>query len=59
MYQCSTKLKAINGDFNQYSRSAGDIALAESLAKHYGNLINRKINPLTEVTISVGATQVR
>lgn len=50
-------VEAINGDFNQYSRSAGDVALVTALANHYGKLVNRTINPLTEVTISVGASE--
>lgn len=29
----------------------------EALAEHYGSLLNRKIDPLTEVTISVGASE--
>lgn len=50
-------INAINDNHNQYSRSAGDLALVESLAKHYGPLIGRQINPLTEVTVGVGATE--
>ncbi len=51
------RLQAINADHNQYSRSAGDIKLVEALATHYGKLVGRTINPLTEVTISVGASE--
>mmetsp|Transcript_22120 Transcript_22120/g.37036 ORF Transcript_22120/g.37036 Transcript_22120/m.37036 type:complete len:446 (-) Transcript_22120:337-1674(-) len=50
-------IEAINDDANQYSRSAGDIALVEELAAHYGPLVGRSIDPLTEVTIAVGATE--
>lgn len=50
-------LQAINDNHNQYSRSAGDIKLVESLAAHYGQLLGRTINPLTEVTITVGASE--
>lgn len=50
-------IDSINGDFNQYSRSAGDLALVEALAKHYSPLVGRTIDPLTEVTVSVGATE--
>ncbi len=44
-------------DFNQYSRSAGDPALCEALSAHYAPLVNRKINPLTEIAVTVGATE--
>ena len=29
----------------------------ETLAKHYSSLVGRTINPLTEITITVGATE--
>lgn len=48
---------AVHANANQYSRSAGDIALCEALATHYGPLVGRTINPLTEVTVSVGASE--
>lgn len=48
---------AIHGNYNQYCRSAGEMSLVEALARHYGPLIGRSIDPLTEVTISVGATE--
>lgn len=38
--------------------SAGDVDLVTALADHYGPLVGRKIDPLTEVTIGVGATEV-
>ena len=31
--------------------------LVDSLARHYGKLLNRTIDPLTEVTVSVGASE--
>ena len=40
-----------------YCSSAGEPALVEAVAKFYGPLIGREINPLTEVTTSVGATE--
>lgn len=49
---------AVMQDYNQYSRSAGDLSLVEALASHYSPLIGRNINPLTEITIGVGATEV-
>lgn len=48
---------AVNENYNQYCRSAGELKLVETLAKHYSKLIGREINPLTEVTVSVGATE--
>eukprot|EP01035_Chromulina_nebulosa_P022031 gene22031-28516_t len=48
---------AINSNHNQYTRSAGDLSLVNALSKHYSPLIGRTINPLTEITISVGATE--
>jgi aspartate/methionine/tyrosine aminotransferase len=48
---------SIRNNFNQYCRSRGDIALVTALSKHYSPLIGRDLNPLTEITISVGATE--
>ena len=48
---------ATTADHNQYARSAGDVVLVEALASHYSPLVGRKIDPLSEVTISVGATE--
>jgi kynurenine--oxoglutarate transaminase/cysteine-S-conjugate beta-lyase/glutamine--phenylpyruvate transaminase len=50
-------LQAINSDANQYARSLGDMPLVEQLASHYGKLVDRKIDPLQEVTVTVGATE--
>lgn len=49
--------KAVMSNFNQYCRSEGDVKLVETLAKHYSPLVGRTINPLTEVTVTVGATE--
>jgi len=50
---------AVSANYNQYARSAGDVKLVEALAAHYSPLVGggRKIDPLTEVTVSVGATE--
>eukprot|EP01041_Mallomonas_annulata_P010216 gene10216-21294_t len=48
---------AIESDYNQYARSAGDIALVQSIAKHYSPLLGRSINPLTEIITANGATE--
>jgi aspartate/methionine/tyrosine aminotransferase len=50
-------VKAVHANFNQYTRSEGDLSLVETLAKHYSAEIGREINPLTEVTVTVGATE--
>lgn len=52
-----TATQAIHADFNQYPRPAGDPMLVAALADHYGPLLNRVIEPMTEVTITVGATE--
>lgn len=49
--------RSVQENFNQYCRSEGDVKLVEALADFYGPRVGRKINPLTEVTISVGATE--
>lgn len=48
---------AVHSNFNQYCRTEGDMKLATTLANYYGKLIGRSINPVTEVAISVGATE--
>ena len=48
---------AVDDNFNQYCRSAGEASLVETLADHYSPLVGRTIDPLTEVTTSVGATE--
>jgi len=49
--------QAINSDANQYARALGDLPLVETLAKHYSKLVKRTIDPLQEVTVTVGATE--
>lgn len=48
---------AVKNNFNQYCRSRGDLGLVNALSKHYSPLIGREIDPLKEITISVGATE--
>ena len=47
------------GNFNQYCRPPGDLKLTRSLAKVYTPLfgLGRDIDPETEVTVTVGATE--
>lgn len=50
-------INAVNNNHNQYCRAGGDIALVEAISKHYGPRIGRSIDPLTEITVCVGATE--
>lgn len=49
--------KATQADFNQYTRPSGDPDLVSALADHYSPLVGRKIDPMTEIVTSVGATE--
>ncbi len=49
--------RSVAGNFNQYCRSAGEMTLVQAIASHYSPLVGRTIDPLTEVTTSVGATE--
>jgi aspartate/methionine/tyrosine aminotransferase len=49
--------QAIGADLNQYARSAGQLGLVGALAKVYGPLFGRDLNPQTEIVISTGATE--
>ena len=48
---------AVHANANQYCRSAGDLKLVNTLSKHYSPLVGREINPTSEITIGVGATE--
>eukprot|EP01103_Thecamoeba_quadrilineata_P018483 TRINITY_DN704_c0_g1_i3.p1 TRINITY_DN704_c0_g1~~TRINITY_DN704_c0_g1_i3.p1 ORF type:complete len:405 (-),score=59.12 TRINITY_DN704_c0_g1_i3:419-1633(-) len=48
---------AINDDFNQYTRSEGHPDLVKALSETFSPLLNREINPLTEVLVTCGAAQ--
>eukprot|EP00640_Fibrocapsa_japonica_P007685 CAMPEP_0113944048 /NCGR_PEP_ID=MMETSP1339-20121228/30607_1 /TAXON_ID=94617 /ORGANISM="Fibrocapsa japonica" /LENGTH=152 /DNA_ID=CAMNT_0000949109 /DNA_START=153 /DNA_END=608 /DNA_ORIENTATION=+ /assembly_acc=CAM_ASM_000762 len=49
--------KAVQQDFNQYARSAGHPALVEAISRIYSPRMNRTLDPMTEITISVGASE--
>lgn len=49
--------RAVAANFNQYCRSFGEPSLVNALAKYYSPLVGREIDPLSEVTTSVGATE--
>ena len=49
--------QAIAADLNQYARSAGHPRLVKALATVYGPLFGRELNPMTEIVVTVGATE--
>lgn len=48
---------AIAADLNQYARSAGHPRLVQALAQTYGPLFGRTLDPMTEIVVTVGATE--
>lgn len=53
--ECRKMLSEENWQFHQYTRSGGHPKLVSAIAKLYGKLLKREINPLTEVLVTVGA----
>eukprot|EP01118_Nematostelium_gracile_P013147 TRINITY_DN4933_c0_g1_i1.p1 TRINITY_DN4933_c0_g1~~TRINITY_DN4933_c0_g1_i1.p1 ORF type:complete len:440 (+),score=105.81 TRINITY_DN4933_c0_g1_i1:29-1348(+) len=49
--------EAIKGNLNQYSRAQGHLRLVSALAKHYGPLIKRELDPMTNFIVTMGATE--
>ncbi len=49
--------QAIGADLNQYARSGGHLRLVKALSNVYSPLFARELNPLTEIVITVGATE--
>ena len=49
--------QAIAGDLNQYTRSAGHPRLVKALAAFYSPRFDRTLDPMTELVITVGATE--
>ena len=41
---------------HQYTRSLGNLRLIETIAKKYNESFNRKLNPLTDISIGAGAS---
>jgi aspartate/methionine/tyrosine aminotransferase len=50
-------LDAMAGPEQQYARGAGSLELTETLAELMGPSLGRSLDPLTEVTVTVGATE--
>ena len=48
---------AVNTPYHQYTRPAGHPPLVKNLAERYGKHMDRKIDPFSEVTVTVGASQ--
>lgn len=48
-------LNESNHLIHQYTRSPGHLRLVNSISKCYGKLLNREIDPLSEVLVTVGA----
>jgi len=49
--------QAIAADLNQYARSAGHPRLVKALAQVYSPLFGRTLDPMTEIVVTVGATE--
>ena len=49
--------RAVDEDYNQYTRSGGHVPLVQQLAKWYKRVLQRDIDAMTEVTVTVGATE--
>jgi aspartate/methionine/tyrosine aminotransferase len=50
--------QAVAGDnLNQYTRSAGHLRLVKALAVFYGGLLQRPVDPLAEVLVTVGGCE--
>ena len=49
--------KSNNNQFHQYTRPAGHIPLVKLIAERYSKHLKRSIDPLEEVSITVGASQ--
>jgi kynurenine aminotransferase len=49
--------QAIAADLNQYARAAGHPRLVRALAAVYAPLFDRELDPLSEIVVTVGATE--
>lgn len=48
-------MKESNSLIHQYTRSAGHLRLVNGISTYYSTVLNREINPLDEVLVTVGA----
>ena len=49
--------EAIEANINQYARGAGQLRLVNALAKTYGPLFGRELDPVKEIVVTTGATE--
>lgn len=49
--------RAISDGHNQYARSRGELPLVEAVARHKQHFYGQTLDPLSEVTITAGATE--
>jgi kynurenine aminotransferase len=49
--------EAMARDLNQYSRGAGHLRLVNAISAVYSPLFHRRLEPLTEIVVTVGATE--
>ena len=49
--------EAVQNDYNQYSRSSGDMSLVQALGNYYSPLICHDINHLNEIAVTFGAME--
>ncbi|MFT6632677.1 MAG: kynurenine--oxoglutarate transaminase/cysteine-S-conjugate beta-lyase [Bacteriovoracaceae bacterium] len=51
-------IESIQGvEYSTYARSAGHLNLTKSISKNYSEQLNKDINPLTDVLVTVGASE--
>jgi kynurenine--oxoglutarate transaminase/cysteine-S-conjugate beta-lyase/glutamine--phenylpyruvate transaminase len=51
-------IESIQGvEYSTYARSAGHLNLTKSISKNYSEQLNQEINPLTDVLVTVGASE--
>lgn len=49
--------RAVDDDFNQYTRSQGHVPLVQALATRYATKLGRDVDAMEEVAVTVGASQ--
>lgn len=51
-------VKAIEGGYNQYSRTLGIPEFVKKIAEVYGKKLHRTVNPMKEILVGTGANNV-